>query len=218
MGTFLRGRHPIALEQSFVQGAGRILIAPHTQAYPDGIEDIIVLAAGATQYDAVTGWQDVGFTRTGINVTRNNAEEEFDVDQIRGSIRRRPTNWEMSVGTQLAEATLETFALAWELPQSGAGSAAVVTKVEPQLDETHIGLSAPTTYTERRVAVLFQFPDGIIRAWVFRRAFRAPQETGFTLNKTGEQVSLPIRWNCMADADSPIESQFGEIFEQEPAA
>lgn len=214
MGSFFRGRHPITNEQSFVQGAGRILVAPISQAYPDGIEDLLDLSATATQYDPVTGWVDVGFTKTGINVTRNNAEEDFDVDQIRGSIRRRPSNWEMSVGTQLAESTLETFALAWELPETGDGSIATVTKTVPQLNERHVGLSAPLTYAERRVAVLFQFPDGIIRAWVFRRAIRAAQESGFTLNKTGEQVSLPVRWNCMADPDAPLTSQFGEVFEQ----
>lgn len=220
MGSFLRSRHPLTNEQSFVQGAGRILIAPISQAYPDGIEDLLVLDAGATQYDPVTGWSDVGFTKTGINITRNNAEEEFDVDQIRGSIRRRPTNWEMSVGTQLAEATLETFALAWELPYNTTTNVpdiTAVTKTTPQLNERHIGLSAPTTYQERRVAVVFQFPDGIIRAWVFRRAYHAPQESGFTLNKTGEQVSLPVRWNCMADPDAPEATQFGEIMEQTAA-
>lgn len=215
MGNFLRSRHPITNEQSFVQGAGRILIAPTTVAYPDGIEDLLILTAGATQYDPVATWTDVGFTKTGINVTRNNAEEEFDVDQVRGAIRRRPTNWEMSVGTQLAEGTLETFSLVWELPQgAAAGSIATVTKTAPQLNERHVGLSAPTAYTERRMAVVFQFPDGVIRAWVFRRTTRAPQESGFTLNKTGEQVSLPMRWNCAADPDAPVETQFGEIFEQ----
>lgn len=219
MGTFLRSRHPLSDEQSFVQGAGRILIAPVAQAWPDGLEDILVLAAGATQYDPVAGWSDVGFTKTGININRNNAEEEFDVDQIRGSIRRRPTNWEMSVGTQLAEATLETFAVAWELPTDSSGDPDItaVTKVDPQLDERHIGLSAPSAYVERRCAVVFQFPDGIIRAWVFRRAYHAPQESGFTLNKTGEQVSLPVRWNCMADPDVAEDIQFGEIMEQEAA-
>lgn len=221
MGSFLRSRHPLSDEQSFVQGAGRILIAPVDQAFPDGLEDILVLPAGATQFDPVAGWVDVGFTKTGINITRNNAEEEFDVDQIRGSIRRRPSNWEMSVGTQLAEATLESFALAWELPVDTTTDEAdieVVTKVDPQLDERRIGLSAPGSYVERRVAVVFQFPDGIIRAWVFRRAYHAPQESGFTLNKTGEQVSLPIRWNCMADPDAEEASQFGYIIEQEAAA
>jgi hypothetical protein len=222
MGTFFRGRHPITYERAFVQGAGRIVYAPAGTDWPTGIADIIELTAGATQYDLVDPWVEIGFTKTGINITRNNAEEEFDVDQVTGSIRRRPTNWEMSVGTQLAEATLETFALAWEL-----GPISSVAGTPPALSERHVGLSAPTTYAERLIAVLFQFPPepsgaapataALIRAWVFRRCYRAAQESGMTLQKTGEQVSLPVRWNAQADSSQPIDSQFGEIFEQEPA-
>jgi hypothetical protein len=37
-----------------------------------------------------------------------------------------------------------------------------------------------------------------------------------TLQKTGEQVSLPARWNCLADTDEAVESQFGVIMEQIP--
>src|SRR3954463_13136060 len=115
MSNFLQDAYGLDNEQGFMQGAGRVLIAPGSQAWPDNIDDLLTLASGGTQYDAASGWTDAGFTKTGINITRNNAEEEFTVDQIRASIRRRPTNFEMSVGTQLAESTLETFALAWEL-------------------------------------------------------------------------------------------------------
>src|SRR3954463_5303016 len=225
MGSFLRGKHGVDYEQGFVQGAGRILIAPGDTAWPLGIEDILELTAGATLYDPVTPWDEVGFTKTGINIVRNNAEETFTVDQIRSAIKTRPSNWEMSVGTQLAEASLETFALAWELPDP-----VDVTKTTPQLDESHVGLGAPTNYPERRMCVLFQFPPVLsgaqaagapvsvepIRAWVFRRCLHAAQESGFTLQNTGEQVSLPWRLNCMSDDAAPVASQFGEIFEQVP--
>src|SRR3954453_11885380 len=137
----------------FVQGAGRFLFARYSAGWPDNLGDIINLAAGATLYDPIAPWADVGFTKTGINVTRNNAEETFTVDQIRSAIRTRPSNWEMSVGTQLAEASLETFSLAWELPDP-----VTVTKTAPAVDESHVGLGAPTSYPERRMCVLFQFP------------------------------------------------------------
>lgn len=222
MGTFFRGRHPITYERGFVQGAGRILFAPAGTAMPDSIEDMIVLTAGITQYDLVTPWTEVGFTKTGINITRNNAEEDFDVDQVSGSIRRLPTNWEMSVGTQLAEATLETFQLAWEL-----GPITTTTGTAPALDQRKVGFGAPTSYTERLVAVLFQFPPeksgpapgtaALIRAWIFGRCYRAAQESGMTLQKTGEQVSLPVRWNAQADTSKPVEEQFGIMLEQVPA-
>jgi hypothetical protein len=220
MGTFFRGRHPITYERGFVQGAGRIIYAPAGTAMPDGLEDMIVLTAGVTQYDLVSPWTEMGFTKTGINITRNNAEEDFDVDQVSGSIRRRPTNWEMSVGTQLAEATLETYQLAWEL-----GPIVAQTKTAPQLNERQMGMGAPVSYKEILLAVLFQFPlersgaapntVGLIRSWVFGRCNRAAAESGMTLQKTGEQVSLPVRWNAQADSSKPVDSQFGLILEQE---
>lgn len=214
MGTFLRSKHGLDYERGFVQGAGRIGIAPYTPggAIPDGIEDIIVLASGATQFDFVTPFTEVGFTKTGINITRNNAEEDFDVDQQQGSIKRRPSNWEMSVGTQLAEASFETFQTAWEL-----GPISAVAKPTGQLAERHMGLSAPVAYAEKMVVVLFQFPDGTIRAWIFRKCVRAAQESGMTLQKTGEQVSLPMRWNALTDSNATVETQFGLMIEQVPA-
>jgi hypothetical protein len=226
MGTFLRGKYAVDYEMGFVQGAARILVAPISVDYPENLAEIINLTAGPTLYDPMPGWEDVGFTKTGINITRNNAEETFTVDQIRSAIRTRPSSWEMSVGTQLAEASLETFALAWELED-----AVDVAAAGGGLAERHMGLGAATSYIERRMCVLFQFPpvpsggsvaapeyDEIIRAWVFRRCLHAAQESGFTLQNTGEQVSLPWRLNCMADGSVPVGEQFGEIFEQVPAA
>lgn len=212
MGAFLRSRHGLDYERGFLQGAGRVGLADATLGWPTGIEDILVLTAGATQYDYVDDIDEVGFTKTGVNITRNNAEEDFDVDQVEGSILRRPSNWEMSVGTQLAEGSLETFQTAWEL-----GPITAVTKTTPQLNERHLGLNAPKSYVPKIVFVLFQFDSGLIRAWCFRRCIHAAQESGFTLQKTGEQVSLPARWNALADSDAPEASQFGEIFEQVPA-
>jgi len=214
MGTFLRSKFGLSNEQGFVQGAGRILVNSDLTVIPDGIEDFVNLTAGATIFDPAGTWTDVGFTKTGINITRNNSEETFDVDQYRGDIKRRPSNWEMSVGTQLAEATLETFQRAWTL-----GAIAAVSKTGGQRSERQVGLGAPSVYQDLQVCVLFQFPlvtgtYGIIRAWWFRHCQIAAQESGFTLQKTGEQVSLPTRWNALADPAAPEGSEFGMILEQ----
>ena len=149
----IRSRTSVA---SFRVQAGFFTRLPVRRSLPISSDIIELDPAGVDSYGSVlvvTPWVEIGFTKTGINITRNNAEEDFDVDQVSGSIRRRPTNWEMSVGTQLAEATLETFQLAWEL-----GPIAPVTPGTPQLAERHLGLGAPTAYRERLIAVLFQFP------------------------------------------------------------
>jgi len=185
-------------DRSFIRGAARLLIAPITQARPTKIEDVIALEAAAgppivNLYDAKTGWTDLGATKTGIQITINNAEESFDVDQILGDISSQPTNWECSVGTQLAEMTPERMQMAWE-------GSAISLDATPDLPEQEIGFGNPTSYTQRRMAVLFQRPDGKIRAHLFHKVQRMPQESSVTFAKTGEQISIPVRFRVLADS------------------
>ncbi len=143
-------------------------------------------------YDAQAGWVDLGATKTGIQITVNNAEETFDVDQILGDIASQPTNWECSVGTQLAEFTLERMQHAWE-------GSAISTDATPTAPEQEMGVGNPTSYTKRRLAVLFQRPNGKIRAYLFHQVQRQPQESSITHAKTGEQISIPVRFRVLAE-------------------
>lgn len=198
-------------DDAFIRGAGRILIAPDTQAFPASIGDIVELSASpmtGAQYDAKTDWVDLGATKTGIQITVNNAEETFDVDQILGDIASAPTGWEVSVGTQLAEFTLERMAIAWE-------GSAITTDATPTPDEKELGVGEPTAYTKRRLAVLYQRPSGLIRAFIFRKVQRMPQESSVTFQKTGEQISIPVRWRALADTTvSDVKKRFFIVREQ----
>lgn len=144
-------------------------------------------------YDAQGEWEDLGATKTGIQITLNNAEESFDVDQVMGDIASAPTSWECSVGTQLAEFTPEKMQIAWE------GSAITVDATPAAGAEKEIGFGQPVSYTQRRLAVLFQRPNGKIRGYFFRKVQRSPQESSITHAKTGEQISIPVRFKCLAD-------------------
>jgi hypothetical protein len=182
-------------DDAFIRGAGRLLIAPEAQAFPTQISDIVETSASpmtGAQWDAKTGWSDLGATKTGIQITVNNAEETFDVDQVLGDIASAPTSWEVSVGTQLAEATLERMQVAWE-------GSAVTTDSTPTPDEKEVGFGEPTAYTKRRLSVLYQRPSGLVRAFIFRKVQRMPQESSITFQKTGEQISIPVRWRSLAD-------------------
>lgn len=181
-------------DTSFIRGAARLMYADITQAFPVKIADAVVLASGSSQYNAASGWTDLGATKTGIQITMNNAEETFDVDQVMGDIASQPTNWECSVGTQLAEMTPEKMQIAWE------GSAITIDATPPTGPEKEIGFGQPTSYTQRRLAVLFQRPNGMVRAYFFRKVQRMPQESSITHQKTGEQISIPVRFKCLADS------------------
>ena len=194
-------------DDNFIRGAARILWAGTTITFPITIADIINLST----YDPMTNWNDLGATKTGITITVNNTEETFDVDQIYSDIDARPTSWECSVGTSLAEMTLQRLQIAWE----GGSVVQVNAPGSPTGTETQMGMGAPTTYTRRRIAVLFQKQNNKIRAYVFRKTQRTPQESAITYSKTGEQQAVPLRFKAFADLSitDPL-TRFFVIFDQ----
>ena len=202
--------HRVAVDDtSFIRGAARLLWAGVTVAHPSSISSVVNL----TTFDAMTNWNDLGATKTGIQISVNNTEEEFDVDQITGAILTMPTNWEVSVGTALAEFTEEKMQIAWE---GGA-----ITTVG---GEKVMGVGAPLSYTARRLAVLYRRPEqplfpggtgGKLRGYFFRRCQRMPEESNVTHNKTGEQISLPVRWKALADTSiTDVLSRFFTVHDQ----
>jgi len=180
-------------QTKLVKGAGRIMYAADSQAKPTKIGDVI----NTTTYAAQSGWSDLGATREGIQITVNNTESGFDVDQVAGLLLTTPENWECSVTTNLAEVTLENMVIAWE-----GATVTVDNGVTPSEKET--GFAGATSYTERRLAVLFKKPASsapqALVGYFFHRAVRAPQEGTLNFQKGGDAMVIPVRWNILADA------------------
>lgn len=209
----------------FVRGAARLMVAPMETAFPTKISDTVELGTPAVTgppavpavlgtFAAKTGWINLGGTKTGVAVVHNNAEENFDIDQIMGDIGSSPTNWEMFVQTALAEVTPENLELAWE-------ASTVTTDATPVTDagsapEKEVGFGQPTAYTQRRLAILHRRPSGLIRAHFFRIVQRTPQESTFTYSKTGEQQTIPTRFRCLADSTvADVKKRFGIMRDQQ---
>lgn len=171
-------------DNEFIRGAARLMWAGSTIAFPTTIGDMINLST----YAAMTGWNDLGATKTGVTITRNNTEETFDVDQLLTDIDSRPVSYTQTVATSLAEVNLQRLQVAWE-----AGTI-VLSGGEEQM-----GVGEPTRYVKRRLAVLFLKDDNKIRAHVFRKAQKSPQESALVYNKTGEQQSVPVLFTALAD-------------------
>jgi hypothetical protein len=170
--------------------------------------------AGFGLYDPVGSWVDLGSTRQGVNVARNNTETQIDVDQILASIATIPDEWEMTVTTQFAETTLENLQLAWE-----GGTINVDVTQTP--NERHLPMGNPLAYTQRRLAVVHQktlgTSSGKIRAHVFRIVQRSPQNSALDFQKTGNQQTIPHVFRSLADPTvSEPNARFGEIIDQQP--
>lgn len=166
-------------------------------------------SAALNLYDAQPSWNDLGATKNGISIAINNAEETFDIDQQLGIIGSRPSSWTVTVSTSLAESTPERMQIAW------MGSTITVDNTPASGAEQQIGFGAPNFYTQRRLAVLYQRPSGYIRAYLFRIAQRSPAESTLVHNKTGDQQSIPVAFNILADNSvTDVLSQFFIIRDQ----
>jgi hypothetical protein len=172
-----------------VRGAARIMYAPAAQTAPEKIADVISLST----YDAQSGWLDLGATREGIQIALNNTEDAFEIDQVQGDVGSAPNAWECSVATRLAEITLERFVLVWE------GAAITTDTSIPSPYERETGFAGATSYTERRLAVLFQRPSGKVQAYLFHKAVRSPQEGTIDFRKGGDALSIQVRFKIVAD-------------------
>lgn len=173
---------------------------------------VVHTTPGVGQYDPMSGWSDLGSTKTGAQVQRNNTETQIDVDQVYGMLLGIPDEWTMTVTTAFAETSLETIQMAWE----GAG---ITLDATQSPNERHLPLGAPLSYTERRLAVLHQKTIGTsagrLRAVVLRRVTHSPASSTLDYQKTGAQQSLSYVFGAYADFGVADEkARFGEIIEQ----
>jgi hypothetical protein len=190
------------------------MYASSTVSFPTQISDVIVLTSGGTQYDAASGWNDLGATVGGIAIEVNNTETAFDIDQIAGEVGTAPDQWTCQVTTALAEYTVPHLILAWE------GSGPTENTTPTPFDETQSGFAGATAYTERRLAVLFQRPvdssgNQLIQMYAFRRAVRSPQAVTINFQKGGNALTIPVVFKILADSTvSDPRDGFGTIFDQ----
>lgn len=209
MGSF--HRTDLDNEWAFVRGPARLLAADSDQVFPDEIDDVIDLASGANEFDAQTGWTDLGATKGGVQISTNHTEETFDVDQVLADIDSKPTSWDAGVSTALAENTLEHFQLAWE-----GSTIDTNTSTASGVDERSMGYGNPTTYVRRLLAVLYRDDSTeLIRAYIFRRVQLQPVESAVTFNKTGDQQTIPVNFKALADTSiEDVKQRFFVVYEQ----
>jgi hypothetical protein len=212
---------------AFVRGAARLLICDTTMSFPEQINDVINLASGAQQYDVKEGWEDLGATKSGIQISTSVDEETISLD-LDGSINPQPTKNSCRVRTELAEMTMERIRLVW----NGSDIENAISPLYPEEElypeedlflgdseddsSRQVGVGTPHRRESKRLAVLFKSPNtGLIRAFVFRKVEISGSEASMEFNKVGSQQTLPIEFIAAPDfAQTDIKSRFFLIFEQ----
>lgn len=191
-------------------------LVPNGAGLTGGTTPAVVVAVttpGTGIYEAQAAYQDLGATKGGITINRNNSEETFSVDQIKADILALPNAWEMSVSASMAQVDLDMVQYLWE---GGTISTDIAT------GERMLPLGTPGAYRQKRLVVLFQRPSldggvttGLIQAWVFRITQRSPTDSSVVFNREGDQSTVPFTWKCIADQTVTDEyARFGHILDQ----
>lgn len=188
------------------RGPGRLMYASMSTTYPTQISDLVNLSS----YAASANWFDLGATKGGVQIGFNNSETVLDVDQIASAIMTVPDDAQMFVQANLAESSLDRLSFAWE-------GDAVTINAGPAVPEKNTGFGPFDSYTQRRLAAGYRSPQsGKLAFFVFRKAQRAPQESTITLNKGGDQVTVPTRFTVLPDTSiATVRQRFGLAFEQQ---
>lgn len=192
------------------------LITPNSSLLTGGTTPLVTnvrTTPGVGQYDAQSSYTDLGATKGGITIGRNNTEQTFSVDQINADIMSIPTAWQMTVAASVAQADIDTLQYLWE----GGTISLDITSGERTLP-----LGTPKVYRQKRLVVLFQrqsvdggVTPGAIRAYAFRITQRTPQQSDIVHNSDGDQVTIPFTWNAIADQTVPDDyARFGGILDQ----
>lgn len=213
---------PVVLTFAGQLGGQSVPLITATASLTGGTTPAIAITrttAGFGQYDAQSAWTDLGATKGGITVVRNNAEEAFDVDQILADILTLPSSWDMNVQAACARNDLELLQYLWE-------GGTITTNSAPSTGaERTLPLGAPKSYTQKRLAVYFQrvsldggVTQGKIRAMCFRQTQRTAQESSQVFNKTGDQTTVPFTWRALPDQNVvDAKARFGSIIDQAAA-
>ncbi len=162
---------------------------------------------GKGEYDPQPGWRDLGSTKGGIKITRNNTESLIDIDQIQAAVAALPDEWEMEVECPFAETTPEKLEIAWEgLKQTTQSPSAEVafpegTGLAPE--EKVTGFGNPLEYQERRLAVIYRVTlgsnKGKLRAYCFRKTTRKANASSIDFMKTGNLATVNMGFRCFAE-------------------
>lgn len=168
--------------------------------------------AGFGEFDPVGEWTELGATKGGIKIMRNNTESLQDIDQIQAAVAALPDEWEMSVELALAETNEENLQISWE-----GGEITVDATQTP--NERHLGYGNPLEYIERRMAVVHKITLGTnqnrLKAFVFRKVLRSAAASTIDFQKTGNMSTIQTTFRVFADTSvANPKYSMGELIEQ----
>lgn len=152
------------------------------------IANILVGAGNIDQWDGAA-FANLGATIDGVEVAFEPDVGEVEIDQLKDAAILFVQKVNVTMRTNLAEATLKNLALAWGYPEtavSTSGSVTTFNLADPDED-----------LVERRLRVRGKAPSGGSRVYEVRRAVSVEGSTHGL--KKGEATVFPVAFRLLAD-------------------
>jgi hypothetical protein len=195
----------VVSENKIYRGAGRVVYAPVTQAFPTQISDVM----DKTTYTLTAGWTDIGGTTDdGVKVGRG--VKVFDgvtVDQLRTPVLLGEIDeWTGAVEMTLLHTDAVTLQTIWE------GATLTVVGNEQVVD-----FGSPSQLTERRIAIIQRHSKtGALRMFCIRRAKIDATDYEVML-QASDPSATPWNLLMLPDTDVAVDQNMFTVYEEIPA-
>lgn len=167
---------------NLIQGPGTLYVGAYSATAANEPADSAVNLT-----PAASAWTDLGGTHDGVTLSVDQAYAELGVDQLVDTPGRRQTKRELTVGTNLAEVTLENLARAMNEVVASAITASGNNKVLAITD-------APLGGEPNYVALIFDgYSPGGFRRRVFGRRMLSVDPAAVPYKKDA-QTLIPVKW------------------------
>lgn len=143
----------------------------------------------ATIADPSTGWTDVGGTTDGVKLNIAQDFSELEVDQIVDVPGRRLTKRDVSIETNLAEATLENLAVANNQLRSAVNTAVTNLKILSPTNDTS------ATQPQYTAVIVDGYAPGQFRRRVVVRKVLSTDNVEFAYEKDNQTV-FSVTWSA----------------------
>jgi len=153
----------------------------------------ILVGAGILKVDGV----EVGFTEDGVTITYAREYLDIEADQSINILGKRKIKEDITITTNLLEATLENLKMVLDIPQDVVEGDGVKS----------LSFGGDKRVTEHTLEFIGNAPNGKTRRLVIWKAVSI--ETGEHAYKKGDKTLIPVTFQAIADMTKPEGERLG---------
>lgn len=218
---------PNVTVRNIIVGPGNLFVADSTETNPD--IDAGASASGTATYgdtlDTASGWDYLGATMEGVELTYEPDYGEIEVDQLKDAARLFNQGLTITVGTQLAETTLENLLVAWGLPDQNQYGNNTLTAGAANGGSARFIIGVPEEDpVERQLVLIGRAPllsgdtnsptDRGFRERIYHTTRVVSVEGSSFNNRRTEAVTFPVSFRVLPDDAATNGEEYGVVYDR----